>query len=221
MIDIHTHSTEKSENVKKHFNVIVKLSEHENAESDDLTAYDYLSVGIHPWFIETDRIKEQYELLESYLGLAQVRFLGEIGLDKIKGPDFKIQQEVFIKQIRLAERFKKPVLIHCVRAFNELLGIQKLIKPKVPMIIHGFNKKKEVAQTLLQKGFYLSFGKDLLTQKHVKEAFLATDLDRVFFETDDADLNIKDVYQEASALIGMSNNELEEKIFNNYLELFL
>ena len=144
MIDIHTHSTEKSENVKKHFNVIVKLSEHENAESDDLTAYDYLSVGIHPWYIEADRIKEQYELLESYLGLAQVRFLGEIGLDKIKGPDFKIQQEVFIKQIRLAERFKKPVIIHCVRAFNELLGIQKLIKPKVPMIIHGFNKKKEV-----------------------------------------------------------------------------
>lgn len=221
MIDIHTHSTEKSENVKKHFNVIVKLPIGENAESENLEGFDYLSAGIHPWYIETETIKEQYGLLENYLGLYHVKLLGEIGLDKVKGPDFKIQQEVFINQIRLAERFKKPVIIHCVRAFNELLGIQKLIKPKVPMIIHGFNKKKEVAQNLLQKGFYLSFGKDLLSQKHVKEAFLATDLDRVFFETDDADLNVKDVYQEASALLGMSINELEEKIYNNYLELFL
>jgi TatD DNase family protein len=65
--------------------------------------------------------------------------LGECGLDKITASDFELQKVVFKKQIQLSEKHQKPLIIHCVKAHQELIEIKKELKPKQVWIFHGFN----------------------------------------------------------------------------------
>ncbi|MBK9511801.1 MAG: TatD family hydrolase [Cytophagaceae bacterium] len=90
------------------------------------------------------------------------------------------------------------------------------------MVIHGFNKKIEIAQLLIEKGFYLSFGNDLIINDKLKEVFLNVPLEKVFFETDDnLDLDVENVYKIAADIKKIPVKELIEIIYQNYLELFI
>ena len=179
LVDIHSHQIASEPNIKKLFNLDIN----EEVLNFDLESFfgnnTSVSVGIHPWSVSEN--PEQLDFLEAVMSDSRVKAIGEIGLDKLKGPDLKLQEDVFLKQIRLAERVRKPVVIHCVRSFNELIGIKKIIKPKIPMVIHGFNKKSEVAAELIKKGFILSFGKALLDSDLVKEALKLCPIEQVFF----------------------------------------
>ncbi|MDZ7934269.1 MAG: TatD family hydrolase [Emticicia sp.] len=106
---------------------------------------------------------------------------------RLKGSPLPLQEEIFIKQIRIAEEVKKPIIIHCVKCFNELISIKKIIRPKVPMIVHGFNNNLTIAQMLLERGFYISLGAAIL-QENSNAAQLLTQipLEKLFLETDDA-----------------------------------
>jgi TatD DNase family protein len=152
----------------------------------------------------------------------RVKAIGEIGLDKLKGPDMKLQEKVFLKQIRIAEIVRKPILVHCVKSFNELFAIKKVVRPKIPMIIHGFNRKAELADELGKKGFYVSFGKAILESENVCEALKKVSLEQIFFETDMATcLNISDIYIKTAEVLKIDIKELEDRIYQNYLELYL
>jgi TatD DNase family protein len=220
LVDIHSHQIISEPNIKKLFNLDI---------TEDILNFDLerffgnnisVSVGIHPWSVIENA--EQLDFLEAIVSDSRVKAIGEVGLDKLKGPGLKLQEDVFLKQIRLAERVRKPIIVHCVRSFNELIGIKKIIKPKVPMVIHGFSKKTELAAELLKKGFFLSFGKALIDSDLVKEAFKLCPLEQVFFETDNAkDIEITQVYEVASKLLNVSMANLEEKMYQNYLELYL
>jgi TatD DNase family protein len=162
------------------------------------------------------------EILEYLAADSRVKAIGEIGLDKLKGPDLKLQEEVFLKQIRVAEAVKKPIIVHCVKSFNELIAIKKVVRPKVPMIIHGFNRKVDLANELTQKGFFLSFGRALLESDLVKEVLRSIPLEQVLFETDDdKELIVSKVYETAADIFKMDIEELKDKIYQNYLELYL
>lgn len=153
-LDIHTHSQTFDANIKKVFNLDITVS----ALGEDLEYFfgenESVSVGIHPWSVSEESFFEQLEVLEYLAADSRVKAIGEIGLDKLKGPDLKLQEEVFLKQIRVAEAVKKPIIVHCVKSFNELIAIKKVVRPKVPMIIHGFNRKVDLAKELMQKGFF-------------------------------------------------------------------
>ncbi len=79
-----------------------------------------------------------------------VIFLGECGFDRLKGEDLAFQTTVFEAQIRLAESISKPVVIHCVKAFNEIISIKKRLKPSIPLIIHGFHQNKTILNDLIK-----------------------------------------------------------------------
>jgi TatD DNase family protein len=221
-LDFHTHKTSSNANLIKLTNIDVGS---DLIDEDFFNKYDQgcvFSAGIHPWSIDAASFFDQLEVLEYLLKKIEVKTLGECGLDKIKGPEFKLQEEIFIKQIRLAERYKKPMVIHCVKSFSELLAIKKIIRPKVPMVIHGFNKKPELAAELTLKGFYLSFGYSLIENPKMDEVLKATPLGQVFFETDNIEqLEVTEIYNKAAQILKMDLKELEETIYNNYLELFL
>lgn len=222
LVDFHTHQTTPDAKIRKLSNISLTRKIIEDIDHFDFNPDLNYSAGIHPWDIEPEFLKEAYGYLEIFLANPKVKVLGECGLDKLKGPNFKIQEEVFIKQIRLAEYFKKPMVIHCVRSFNELLAIKKLIRPKVPMVIHGFNKKAEVADMMIEKGFYLSFGNDLIINERLKEVFLNVPIEKVFFETDDClNLDVENVYKVAAEIKKIPLKELTEIIYQNYLELFI
>lgn len=211
-LDFHTHHTRKEAGVQNIYNVILNAGTMADEEWKNREA---VSVGIHPWYIEEERTAEMLRYLEQVAGLPVVKCIGEAGLDKLRGPDLGVQQEVFIRQIRIAEAVSKPVVIHCVRAYQELMAVKKALNPRVALIIHGFARKPELAAELVSHGFYLSFGKNILDKPHVQQALRETPAERLFLETDD-ETGIKEIYEKAALLRGVTLNELQEKIKQNY-----
>ncbi|MDE5929471.1 MAG: TatD family hydrolase, partial [Muribaculaceae bacterium] len=105
--------------------------------------------------------------------------IGECGLDALRGPDMALQREVFLKHIGLSEALGKPLLIHAVRCWPELIALRHNLNPAQEWIIHGFRGKAELAAELLRHGFSLSFG-----LKYNEDAFRLTPPERRYRETD-------------------------------------
>ena len=178
------------------------------------------SIGIHPWYIVQNRIDEDLKIIEEKLQDEKCLAIGECGLDKRIEIPFDLQEEVFRKQLALAEKFKKPVVIHCVASFQELIRIKNDLKVSVPMIIHGFSKKQEVAKQLLDNGFYLSFGKYLLRNPELESVFQSVPNDRFLLETDTVEETIQEVYEVASKYKSLEINKLKEIVETNFRSIF-
>jgi TatD DNase family protein len=183
-------------------------------------AIPFYSIGIHPLFIDENRLESDFQILEQKLALPECLALGECGLDKRSETPFDLQQFVFEKQLALAEKYRKPVVIHCVAAFQEVLEIKKRLKISVPMLIHGFSKKMELTKQLIDNGFYVSFGKNLLRNPELESVFESIPNDRFFLETDMIEEGIRDVYTLAAKYKGLELIELQEIINKNYNKVF-
>jgi len=206
--NIHTHKFSDNEE-------IVELVNQYPDEVD--SNLPFFSVGIHPWYLNENQLGEQLELIEKYVHLSNCKAIGECGLDKRIETSIEIQKKVFIPQLLLAEKYKKPVVLHCVAAYQELIEIKKELNLTVPLIIHGFSKNKQVAQSLLNNGFYLSFGKYLLLNPDLGEVLKTVPLDRLFLETDTMEQTIFDVYSKAESIL---NKDVRSIITENYIRVF-
>ena len=184
-INFHTHIDSEFDDTLSIVNVDINLC--------DNIDYKFCSVGFHPW-----NITENWELLkptfESLLSQPNVLMIGEAGLDKKCKTDFQLQNEVFLYQIALSEKFKKPLIIHCVGAFNEIIALKRKLKPTQKWVIHGFNNRYSIAKLLFDNGFWVSLGSvfdnKTIDYKLIVELFK----DRFFLETDDSSRSIKEVY---------------------------
>mgnify|MGYP000650488474 CR=1 FL=1 len=174
------------------------------------------SIGIHPWYIVEERINSDLQIIENKLQEDNCFALGECGLDKRVESSMALQQMVFEKQLALAEKYQKPVIIHCVAAFQEIIAIKNKLKITVPMIIHGFSKNIEVANELIKNGFYLSFGKYLLLNSELELVFNSVPNERLFIETDTIEEDIKAVYDLAAKYKNIKLAEMQSIIENNY-----
>ncbi|MBA4852115.1 TatD family hydrolase [Emticicia sp. BO119] len=204
------------------FNEIIPDAEEALEDFELQNTENWLSAGIHPWYINEKLSNSQLKKLAAIAKEPTIKFIGECGLDRLKGSPLSVQEEIFIKQIRIAEDVRKPVIIHCVRCYNELISIKKIVRPRVPSVVHGFNTKIEIARQLLDKGFYLSLGGALLQEEsNALKVLQEIPLERLFLETDDKDISIMDIYQKAATVKGLSVEELEKVIFDNYLGLNL
>lgn len=220
LLNLHTHLLKKQADEQIIFNQIIPDSEEglENLELQNTPSW--LSAGIHPWYINEKLYNLQLKKLAAIAKEPAIKFIGECGLDRLKGAPLPLQEEIFIKQIRIAEDLKKPVIIHCVRCYNELISIKKIVRPRVPFIVHGFNTKIEIARQLLDKGFYLSLGGALLQKdSNALKVLQEIPLEKLFLETDDKDISIIDIYQKAAEIKSLSIEELEKIVFDNYLGL--
>jgi len=207
-INIHTHKQNS-----KSVSIVNCLS-----NFNQLPASGFYSAGIHPWYINTETEKQFIELT-SISKQANVLAIGECGLDKLCKTDFALQQTYFIKQIQLAHTLHKPLIIHCVRAYNQVIQILEQQKVQVPVVFHGFNKNKVLAQALIAKGYYLSFGKHLLNIS-VAETFKTLPLEQLFLETDDSEMEIEEIYKTAAALKNIDVATLSKQLTKNALLVF-
>jgi TatD DNase family protein len=180
----------------------------------------FYSIGIHPWYIDKERLGSDLEIIERKLQEPNCLALGECGLDKRTEIPFDLQQMVFEKQLLLAQKFNKPVVIHCVAAFQEIVATKKRLKITVPMIIHGFSKNKQVAKGLIDNGFYISFGKYLLRNPELKEVFETIPNDRFFLETDTLEEGIEEVYALAARYKKWDIDEIQQQIQRNFAAVF-
>lgn len=147
----------------------------------------YYSCGMHPWYL--DNAREQFDRLKEVVKNNRVVAVGEAGLDKIQGGDWLLQMEYFRKQIELAEEIQKPLIIHCVKAWNELIDLHKEYMPKNTWIVHGFRGKPELAEQLVRKGIKISLGNSFNPQ-----VLKRISLDSIFCETDDNNISILSIY---------------------------
>ncbi len=180
----------------------------------------YYSVGIHPWFIDENRLEADLRLMEEKLALESCLAAGECGLDKRIEIPMNVQIEVFEKQIMLAEHYQKPLILHVVAAFDEVIAIKNKFNIGVPIIIHGFSKNTQVAKQLIDNGFYVSFGKYLLRNPEMETVFRSIPNDRFFLETDTIEESLGDVYELAAKYKNITVKNLIEIVDTNFITVF-
>lgn len=178
------------------------------------------SIGIHPWYIDEERLNNDLKIIKKKLQLKECLALGECGLDKRIEIPLDVQISVFKKQLEIVKQTKKPIVLHCVAAYDEVIAIKKEMKIDNPMIIHGFSKNDQVAQSLLKNGFYLSFGKYLLRNPDLEKVFTFAPENQILLETDTIEESIYQVYEKAALIKGISIDELKTIVFTNFSRIF-
>jgi TatD DNase family protein len=214
-IDIHTHGSVPSSGIFS----VETLMAHENRIPVEQTGIAYIS-GIHPWYLTVENHGKLLALVAGNVSDKSVIAVGEAGFDKFKGPLMELQKKTFEEQVYIAEKKRKPVVIHCVRAWEELLTEYKKLKPSMPWMIHGFRGKKELALQLISKGMYLSFWFDYITRPESAELVKILPKEKIFLETDGADVDIRDIYKKAANDLGLTIDELKSQIFANFNRFF-
>ena len=207
-IDIHTHRLTSSED--NHLS-IYNLQPH---TIDTGQHKGPLSVGIHPWYIPQNpnqAIKELKTLAQKNNTVA----IGECGLDKLYQTPFELQTEIFKAQIAISEELKKPLIIHCVKSYNEIVEIKKETKPTQTWIIHGFRGKPETASMLVKAGIVLSIG-----EKFNPESIKTIAIENLLIESDESAMPIEDIYKNIATSRNISVTELEKEVEKTYKNIF-
>lgn len=169
------------------------------------------SVGIHPW--DTAALNDAEVALkpaEAEAELSQlarhpsVVAIGECGIDHLRGGSIDAQIALTEIHIRISEQVGKPLILHCVRAVNEIIALYRRYQPRQKWLIHGFRGSIGAAQALLAcPGINLSYG-----EKFCEEAVRATPVDRLYVETDDSPLPIEEIASRVAAVKGCQVSDL-------------
>ncbi|MCK4982297.1 MAG: TatD family hydrolase, partial [Victivallaceae bacterium] len=155
-IDFHTH---KQIALPKTLSVIsIELADLKNLVLKN-SDYRFFSVGLHPWRLpaNTNNLEKDLETLRQALQTSEVIAIGEVGLDRLLGPDMEIQKLYFTGALKLAKELNKTLIVHCVRCYPELLSMKKQFAPDVNMLVHAYNGKIEILKQLLKQDCYVSF----------------------------------------------------------------
>ena len=215
-IDIHTH------NPCTDFEGISISNLFPDEKVPDADPLRFYSVGLHPWLLEGNaNVDELMGFVEQKASLPQVIAVGECGFDRMASAGLEIQGRVFAWHIRIAEDIEKPVFIHCVKSYNELIYFRKRLRPRTPWILHGFSGTSDLAMQLHKLGFFFSFGKALLNPRSKAiQAFQRLPAESVFLETDECELGIPDLYLHASALKSCQVEDIDNQIQLNFNRVF-
>lgn len=152
------------------------------------------STGLHPWDLPlycADNLRIKDEIWVELVAAAASPFVaavGECGIDLVNGGILATQMLAFRRQALLAERLRKPLIIHAVKAHDIVTGMKKDLNPEMPWIIHGFRNRPTIAEIYLNAGCWLSFG-----EKFSPEALDITPTDRLLAETDESDMPIESI----------------------------
>ena len=214
-IDIHTHNSTSPEGIFAVENIMA----HEGSGPETITAGAF-TAGIHPWHLNENNREELLEFIRSIAGNPNLIAFGEAGFDKLRGPSVDLQKSTFAEQVKIAGEKRKPLIIHCVRAWDELLAAHKNLKPLTPWLVHGFRGKKELALQLIKRGMYLSFWFDFVMRPESAELLRFVPKERLFLETDGADVDIREIYRKVSNDLALSVDDLKNVILSNFNVLF-
>lgn len=213
-INFHTHHEEPSSGIVTVCNLELQDI---NPPMDD----GFYTAGIHPWKANDENIEDRMAKLVGLLSHPKLIGIGEIGLDKVNGPGIDIQEKVFTQQLAIASQFNKPVIIHCVKAWDELIAAKKDHGLTLNWAIHGFNGSAELAKQLVNKNFYLSIGESILNEKSkVGSALSEIPLDRLFIETDASTQSLETLYRAVAQKLEASVDLLSHQIAKNFKEFF-
>lgn len=200
------------------------------------------ALGIHPWYCDEQWPSDIVQLEQLLIKNKQDKRLvaiGECGLDGGYRDTWDMQIHCFEAQLSLAQRFDLPVIIHSVKAHNEVLHLLKRYPLNKAGVIHGFYGSTQLAQQYLDCGMKLGIGHLLLnkTAKKLRESIVNLPLASLVVETDlalalqqekpDVDDNISEsnlmlhlLIAEIAMLQKKSRVLVSEQVFRNTLQLF-
>lgn len=182
--DIHTHRPENTPDA------LISLLPEEAAIFSAEHPGSLFSAGIHPWepYVSAEEEDRRFATLEAALRLSGAAAVGETGIDTLRGPEPAVQTERFRRHIALSEALHLPLIIHMVKAQEQLLALRKELRPTQPWIIHGFRGKAQQARQLAAAGLYLSFG-----EHFYPEALATVPAPQRLSETDESPLPIAEI----------------------------
>ena len=211
-IDIHTHGSQPGPGLF----IVNTLMVHENDTfiTDPGVA---CCAGIHPWHLNPDNCEKLWNRLLELAGNPDLFAIGEAGFDRLRGPSPGLQREMFYRQALLAEKIRKPLVIHCVKAWEELLAEHSKIRPSVPWLVHGFRGSRELAGQLVSRDIYLSFWFDFIVRPGAAELIPALPREKIFLETDGSGTDIRDIYEKVAAYLSLPIDELKALVYGNFM----
>ncbi len=175
------------------------------------------SIGIHPWDIH-----QNYELSVAQIHATALHenclAIGECGLDYFIKTDKELQKKIFLVHRELAESLRKPLIIHCVRAYHDLIPMLKSCT--VPVILHQYAGNTEITKSLMIDNVYFSFGKQFFRDNFNADIFEIIPINKILFETDTMPIHIEDVYIKGAAILDIDFDELKEQINLNASSIF-
>ena len=192
ILDIHTH------NLPPQPEGIISVSLHD-PEAFELIVNNenqLFSVGFHPWYATSPLSEAERNLLEKAVQLKNVVAVGEAGIDLVKGAPLFVQLLNFKTHIELSEKYRLPLIIHCVKGTDVILGVHRDLKPGQKWCIHGFRLKPAPAQQLTSRGIYLSFGEHFNA-----ETLKAVPQELLMAETDESPLSIDNIIDKFTPVI--------------------
>lgn len=192
IIDIHTHHAAPQPGA------VISLRVGGEITLPTIEAGQAYSVGIHPWDTINEIPDAEWARLENLAQLPEVVAIGEAGVDlNLQGVPMYRQLQVLKRQIELSEALAKPLVLHDVKAHDIIIGLRRDLAPRQNWAIHGFRGKPEVAQMLLRKGCYMSFGENFNA-----ETLREMPRELILAETDESELTIQEVIAKMSETVG-------------------
>ena len=209
-IDFHTHRKCFDKDVIAVYNQQL----HEKKDAPE----GFFSAGLHPWYADQIPLDILSSTLDQLVSNSNMAAYGETGLDKVCSIPLQVQQDVFDLHLKKAVEHDKPLILHCVKSWDEIIEIS--CGYPVKKILHGYNGSVELTGRLLQKGFYFSVGSSILNPNskicHSIKSIPPTSL---FCETDTSQLSIRSIYTGVCAALKMEEDALRSILFDNFQQL--
>lgn len=148
---------------------------------DDNPDFIIPAFGIHPWNsakVTTDWKTKLEELIKKY----PQAWIGECGLDRLKAPSWKGQEEIFYYQTELAKKYKRPLNIHLLKAENDFH--KYLSKLPTKFVLHSFSGSINFLNKVIACGGYISLSKASFKRKIINDIITETPISQILTESD-------------------------------------
>lgn len=184
--------------------------------NDNLPAY--FSFGIHPkeGTADWNEIEQLVEQLNRHRGFLAI---GEIGLDN-RYPTMEEQEKGYIFQLKLAAKFQKPVILHCVNTWDRCRFLHEKYAPGMPLIYHGFNKASIIEHVLDYSKSILSIGESVRSNPALQRVIPQIPSDRLLLETDTGSGELIENYRVTAEIKNVSLHALIEQLNQNAKRIF-
>lgn len=216
-VNIHTHHNDNIDNQD--------FIEIRNIDADNISGVDVsslYSVGIHPWSLtDEDHETKALDWIRNNADKKNFLAIGETGIDRVYKDTLERQRERFLRHIEISEEYRKPMIIHSVRSYPDIIAIRKMTRSTMPWIIHGFQGNEQSARQLLSHDMYLSLGEIMFRDEDRAMSLLGViPRENLFLETDDSGRDIVAVYEKVCSMTFIDLDELKRDVFNNFVKIF-
>ena len=190
-------------------------------EADNVPLF---STGIHPKLID-NTFDQKFQIVKHLASLPNCAAIGECGIDVFSSAEVATQKEAFIQHLHLAQQISKPVIIHCVRAYSEIISALNTTRFSLPVVMHSYNGNLQTTEQLLRReNIYFSFSDKILApNSSAQKSLVIIPLSRILIETDNSSSPIQPIVSliATQKRVGeeeviMSNNQGFEQVIMNY-----